>query len=91
MPAEDTEVTVTYHEKTYTLTINYVYEDGTKAADTHTEQLKKDAKYDVSSPEITGYVADKSKVSGTMPAEDTEVTVTYTKKRACCESAYLFH
>ena len=66
--------------KTYTLTINYVYEDGTKAADTHTEQLKKDAKYDVSSPEITGYVADKSKVSGTMPAEDTEVTVTYTKK-----------
>ena len=66
--------------KTYTLTIKYVYEDGSEAATTHTEQLKKDAEYNVSSPEVTGYVADKATVSGTMPAKDTEVTVTYIKK-----------
>ena len=63
--------------KTYTLTIKYVYEDGSEAATTHTEQLKKDAEYSVTSPVISGYTADEVTVAGTMPAENREVTVTY--------------
>ena len=77
MPAENKEVTVTYKENTYTLTIKYVYENGSEAATTHTEQLKKDAEYSVTSPVISGYTADEVTVAGTMPAENREVTVTY--------------
>ena len=75
----------TYDDKTttdvrteYNLTINYVYEDGSEAAETYTEVLDYNEAYNVTSPEITGYTADKLVVSGTMPAEEVEVTVIYT-------------
>ena len=77
MPAEDVEVTVTYNVNNYNLTIHYVYADNTTAADDHTETLAFGAEYSVESPAITGYTADQTTVSGTMPAQDVEVTVTY--------------
>ena len=63
----------------YTLTINYVYEDGSKAAETHTETLAYEAEYSVVSPEIEGFTADKTTVAGTMPAADVTETVTYSR------------
>ena len=77
MPANDVEVTVTYTKNSYNLKINYEYEDGSEAAASHEEMLPYQSDYSVTSPDITGYTADKSVVSGTMPANDVAVTVTY--------------
>ena len=80
MPANDVEVTVTYTKNSYNLKINYVYEDGSEAAESHKAELPYQSDYSVTSPDITGYKADKLDVRGTMPANDVEVTVTYTKR-----------
>ena len=79
MPANDVEVTVTYTKNSYNLKINYVYEDGSEAAESHEDTLSYQSDYSVTSPDITGYTADNPVVSGTMPAGNVEVTVTYTK------------
>ena len=84
MPAEDLIVTVTYtavpppEPQTYTLTVNYRYENGSQAAQPVTRSLTAGSSYEITSPAIEGYTADKPVVSGTMPAEDLIVTVTYT-------------
>ena len=77
MPANNVEVTVTYKINSYKLTINYVYSDGTEAANAHKENLNFNETYSVESPEIAGYTADIKIVAGTMPAGDVTVTVTY--------------
>ena len=77
MGTQDVELTVTYSVNNYTLTILYQYTDGTTAAQTYTDQVNYNETYSVSSPEITGYTASQTNVSGTMPAEDVNVTVTY--------------
>lgn len=64
----------------FQLTINYVYADGTTAATSHSETLTVGEDYTVTSPTIDGYTADTTVVSGTMPAENVEVTVTYSKR-----------
>ena len=64
----------------YDLTINYKYADGTEAKPTHTESLTYGSSYSVASPLITGYIADKLTVSGSMPDSDVTVDVTFTAK-----------
>lgn len=64
----------------FQLTINYVYADGTTAATSHSETLTVGEDYSVNSPEIEGYTPSKDTVSGTMPAENVEVTVIYSKR-----------
>ena len=78
MPAEDTAVTVTYTVNNYTLTIHYVYEDNTEAAADSIVTVDCGATFSVESPAIEGYTADQPMVEGTMAAEDSVVTVTYT-------------
>ena len=80
-------LTAQWQENPYTLTIEYVYGengtdlDGTEAYETHTEQVVFGKTFNVQSPIITGYVADKLSVSGTMDSEDgITVTVTYTAR-----------
>ena len=68
-----------YTKNSYKLKINYVYEDGSEAAESHEATLPYQSEYNVESPVIDGYTADKLDVSGTMPANDVEETVTYTK------------
>ena len=63
----------------HTLTINYKYEDGSEAAASHKAELPYQSDYSVESPVIEGYTANNLVVSGTMPAGNVEVTVTYTK------------
>ena len=60
-----------------TLNASQWYEDGSEAAESHEETLPYQSDYSVTSPDITGYTADNSVVSGTMPANDVAVTVTY--------------
>ena len=72
MPEEDLTLTVTYtaapppSPQTYTLTVNYRYENGSQAAQPVTRSLTAGSSYEITSPEIEGYTADKPVVSGTM-------------------------
>ncbi|MBO4471783.1 MAG: DUF11 domain-containing protein, partial [Clostridia bacterium] len=77
-PGEDPEPTT---EDKYTLTIEYVYQNGRTAAETYTEVLHAGDNYDVQSPYIAGYYASQQKVTGTMPARDVMVTVIYIEPR----------
>ena len=74
-----TTIKIQYTRNSYTLTINYVYRDGSKAAESHIETILYGKDYSVTSPKISGYTADKLVVSGTMPAGNITVKVTYTK------------
>ena len=73
-------IKVFYKKNVFTLTIHYVYADNSKAAEDHTESVAFSNSYTVISPTIDGYTADKPVVSGTMPAKNVDVTVTYTKR-----------
>ena len=78
---KDMEYDVVYTAEDYTLTILYVYQDGTEAAETYTEVLHFGDEYSVESPVINGYNTNKKKVEGTMPARDVTVTVIYVKNQ----------
>ncbi|MEG0394036.1 LCP family glycopolymer transferase [Anaerorhabdus sp.] len=66
--------------KEHTLTVRYVVADGGVAAPaTVTQKVVEGASYSVQSPALTGYTADVTTVTGTMPAKDVDVTVTYKK------------
>lgn len=74
-------IKVFYKKNVFDLTIHYVYaEDQSKAADDYTKSVTFNSTYSVTSPTINGYTADTPVVSGTMPAENVEVTVAYTKR-----------
>lgn len=73
-------IKVFYKKNVFNLTIHYVYAEGGTAADDHTESVTFNDPYNVTSPTINGYTADKPVVSGTMPAENVVETVTYTKR-----------
>ncbi len=78
MPAKDVTFTAISTINSYTLTVKYVYENGTgAAADTYIRSVTYNSEYSVTSPAVEGYTADKTTVSGTMPADKVEVTVTY--------------
>ena len=77
MPANDVVVDVVYAPITYTITVNYVYSDGTTAADTYTEVFGVGAKYSVDSPVITGYTPDITNITGVVTG-NREYTVVYT-------------
>ncbi len=67
-----------WKQNEYTLTIHYVYSNGTKAADDYTSTVAYADPYSVNSPVIGSYTPSVSTVSGVMPAKNVEVTVTYT-------------
>ena len=81
MPANNVTVTVNYALNEYSLTIYYKYKtDQSQAYTTYTGKYKYSKAYGVDAPVLTGYTADKSAVSGTMPASNMEFTVYYTPK-----------
>lgn len=51
----------------YLFTINYQYENGLQAAQPITRSLTAGSSYEITSPTIEGYTADRPIVSGTMP------------------------
>ena len=83
-------IKVYYKKNVFTLTIHYVYEDGSEAKPDHTTSVEYGKGYSVDSPAIDGYKADKLKVEGTMPANDVEVTVTYTKRSDLSYTVYYY-
>ena len=75
---DDVTVTAVYTLNSYTLTIEYCNEDGEEIAPAYTAQIPYGTDYEVPSPEIDGYTTEMTVVSGTMPAENVEIKVTYT-------------
>ena len=73
-------IKVFYKKNVFDLTIHYVYAEGGTAANDYKASVIFGNPYSVTSPVIDGYTADKTVVSGTMPAENVEVTVIYTKR-----------
>ena len=78
MGEDNVEVTVVYSINSHNLTINYVNEDASaQVAASHTATLNYYDNYSVTSPQVAGYAANKSVVSGTMGDADKTETVTY--------------
>ncbi len=75
-------VTSLFDINSYNLTINYVYaKDNSKAYDSYNNIYIYNTDYNVASPSIAGYTADKLTVNGTMVASDTTVEVKYTANK----------
>ena len=65
--------------RTFNLTINYVYQNGKRAAASYNlGGLKNGETFDITSPVIAGYTASETVVSGTIYNRDIKVTVIYT-------------
>ena len=73
----DTTVDVVYTMGNFTLTIYYVYADGTQAAPTYQRTLAFGEAYSVLSPVIDGYTANFRLVTGEMPARNMAYTIRY--------------
>ncbi|MBP3719719.1 MAG: hypothetical protein J6J41_00135, partial [Clostridia bacterium] len=73
----DTVVDVVYTEEQYRLTIYYLFNNGSQAAETYTAMLAYGVGYDVVSPEIEGYNVNFAEVAGEMPARNMIYTVRY--------------
>ncbi len=74
---EETLLTAKFTVPQHTLTVDYVFEDGTEAAPAYTASLKEGAGFTVPSPVIEGFTADIEVVEGVMGKEDMSITVTY--------------
>ena len=61
----------------HTVTVNYVYANGTTAAPTVTKQVSEGAYYSIQSPKIAGYLPNQEAVYAKMGTEDVTVTVVY--------------
>ena len=77
--SDNVEVTVTYTPKKYTLTVKYIYSDGTQAHEDYVGEISYKTAYSITSPAIEGYSADKATVASDSMGKDTTITVTYTK------------
>lgn len=64
--------------KEYTLTINYLYEDGSIASPSLVKQIVEGTNYSFASPDITGYTPDKEIISGKIEKDET-IDVIYSK------------
>lgn len=78
MPKGEAWVTGSYVPKNYTVTVHYVYADGTTAAESRSETLAYGLEYSIVSPAVSGFVPDLPTVTGTVDGEK-EITVTYTE------------
>ena len=74
----DLVVTAQYTINSYTLTVNYVDENGAPIHAPHVEQVNYGANYTVVSPAIEGYTTTQTVVTGVMGAQDETITVVYT-------------
>ena len=78
MGYSDVEITVTYTARNYRLIIKYQYADGTTAYADYVESFRFGSNYEVDSPIISGFEADKKIVSANKISKDVEVIVVYT-------------
>ena len=66
-----------YTQENFTLTIQYLYQNGAVAAPAYTDTLHFGDAYNVLSPTVDGYHTARRVVSGEMPARNVTLTVIY--------------
>lgn len=76
----DHQLVAKWKSDQYTVTVKYVYEDGTKALDDYSKSFDYNTAYDIKSPSIEGYTPDVDRVQGTIGAQNVVVTVKYVAK-----------
>lgn len=62
----------------HSLTINYIYADGSQAIESYMALFAEGEKYRVESPSLEGFRTDRTVVAGTMGADNLIITVVYT-------------
>ena len=91
MPKGEAWVTGRYVPKEYTVTVLYLYEDGTEAAAPYTGNYAYGSDYSIVSPAISGFVPNTATVSGRVSGSGSvTVTVTYTSARGVLTVYYLY-
>ena len=68
---------VVFRRNDYTITVNYVYQDGTIAAPAYNGTLGYDDAYFIQSPALTGYTPNMRVVAGSMEGRNLVFTVIY--------------
>lgn len=63
--------------ETHTITIHYIYEDGSKAAEDYKQDFYEGDEFEVVSPEIEGHTPDQDVIKDTVGNEDREYFVRY--------------
>ncbi len=91
MPAGDLYVVGLYEPIVYTVTVHYV-EEGTnnKIADDYVGPYYYQGDYSIVSPNVAGYLAKQTVVSGTVGTENIEITVEYTKTQGQLNIVYVY-
>ena len=89
MPKGDAWVTGIYQPNPYTVTVTYLYEDGTEAAPAHVENIPYNQTYLIASPAIAGKLANQATVSGRVTG-DVEITVTYSDATGILTIYYVY-
>ena len=74
---KDMTVIVRYIPKAWTVTIRYIYPDGTEAAPTYRATVKTGESYSVTSPVIEGWKTLRLRIDGTNPGRNEQYTVIY--------------
>ena len=74
---ESTVIKIYYDRNEYSITVKYVYEDGSKAADDVIKTYKYEAFYSIMTPPILGYTPTIQNVIGNKSTENETVTVIY--------------
>lgn len=90
MPAGDLYVVGLYEPIVYTVTIHYVDENGVSIADDYQGKYYYQDTYSVISPNVAGYLAQQTVVSGTLGADSVETTVKYAKTSGQLNVIYVF-
>ncbi len=72
------------------LTIHYVKDDGSKAADDKIIELHEGDEYSVDSPAISGMTPDQATISGKIGSTAAEITVKYTVKSCTLTIEYVY-
>lgn len=75
-------IRVIYQLGSYTLTVRYLYPDGSAASENYISSYRFGDTYSIPSPEVNGYLPAHSVLEGVMAGEDTILTVYYSAELA---------
>ena len=85
----DMTVYAVWEINSYNVNVTYVMSDGSTAPAAVTESYQYEEEYSIATPEVTGYTADISAVTGTMGDADVDITVTYTPNEYALNITYV--
>ena len=83
-------LTAKWEVNKYTLVVRYLYENNLSAGEDKVLSIPYGGNFSVESPTIPGYTADKTIVSGIMPAQNTVITVVYLKNSYNLTVKYIY-